>query len=148
MSRSGYSDDCDNLGLWRGAVRRATTGYRGQHLLKRLRDALDAMPVKRLIADEIQNASGEVCTLGALDPSVKEYSAVYLAEHFKIAHALAAEITYMNDEFRRTTWSMGIDGKYVRHDETPEQRWTRMRAWVEEQIAPDAVDPVGGDTTE
>lgn len=129
MSRSGYSDDCENLGLWRGAVQRATTGYRGQHLLRKLLAALDAMPVKRLIADEIQNESGDVCALGALDPAVKEYDAVYLAEHFGIAHALAAEIVYMNDE--AFVW---------REDaETPEQRWVRMRAWVASQIVPETI---------
>jgi hypothetical protein len=126
MSRSGYYDDCENVGLWRGAVQRAITGYRGQHLLHRLRDALDAMPVKRLIADEIKNEAGEVCALGALDPNVKEYDAVYLAEHFKVAHALAAEIVYINDEAQ--SWRA--------KDETPEARWIRMRAWVESQIGP------------
>lgn len=126
MSRSGYSDDCENVALWRSAVRRATTGYRGQHLLKKLRDALDAMPRKRLIADEIQNADGDVCAFGALDPTFKEYDAEYLAPHFGIARALAAEIVYMNDEAE--SW---------RRDETPEQRWVRMRAWVEKQIVPE-----------
>lgn len=127
MSRSGYSDDCNNVQLWRQAVQRATTGYRGQHLLKRLLAALDAMPVKRLIADAIKDESGDVCALGALDPTVDEYSATYLAEHFKIARALAAEIVYMNDEAQAWRYK----------NETPEERWVRMRAWVEEQILPD-----------
>lgn len=126
MSRSGYSDDCENPGLWRGAVRRATTGYFGQHLLRRLRDALDAMPTKRLITDAIKDESGEVCALGALDPNATSYDAEDLAKHFKIARALAAEIVYMNDE------GLGWYGV-----ETPEQRWTRMRAWVDDQIAPE-----------
>lgn len=122
MSRSGYSEDCENLALWRSAVHRATTGYRGQHLLRKLRDALDAMPVKRLIADEIQNEHGEVCALGALDPTAASYDAVDLAKHFGVARALAAEIVYINDE----RWS---------RTEAPEARWVRMRAWVEKQIA-------------
>ena len=122
MSRSGYSDDCDNPALYRQAVRRATTGYRGQAFLLRLRDALDAMPTKRLITDEIKDESGDVCALGAVDPNVGEYDAEYLAEHFGIAHALAAEIVYMNDEFP------------YKGDKTPEKRWTRMRAWVAKQI--------------
>ena len=124
MSRSGYSDDYENGGLWRGAVKRATAGYRGQHLLHKLRDALDAMPRKRLITEAIQDESGDVCALGALDPSVKEYNAIYLAEHFGIAHALAAEIVYTNDE--AMAWRA--------QDETPEARWVRMRAWVDGQI--------------
>jgi hypothetical protein len=136
MSRSGYSDDCEHLALWRGAVHRATTGYRGQHFLRKLRDALDAMPVKRLIADAIQNATGEVCALGALDPSPKSYEARDLANHFGIAWALAAEIVYENDEAHRFSWIRDIDGKFIRRDETPEDRWARMRAWVDKEIRP------------
>jgi len=139
MSRSGYSDDCENVALWRGAVRRATIGYRGQHLLKKLRAALDAMPTKRLITNAIRNEDGEVCALGALDPNAPAYNtdiefewddwhARDLAKHFGIAHALAAEIVYMNDEAWRAK------------DETPEQRWTRMRAWVEAQIVADEAE--------
>ncbi len=148
MSRSGYSDDCEHLGLWRGAVHRAITGYRGQHLLKKLRVALEALPSKRLIADDIKDEHGDVCALGALDPTVAEYSATYLAEHFGIAHALAAEIVYMNDEYPTSWW----EGN-TRHDETPEKRWTRMRDWVASLITPDtpeavaAVDPADGSTT-
>lgn len=129
MSRSGYSV-CENLGLWRGAVHRATTGYRGQHFLRKLRDALDAMPVKRLIVDAIKDDSGEVCALGALDPTVETYDAAALADHFGIARALAAEIVYENDE--HFAFAYGLRAV----NETPEQRWTRMRAWVEEQILP------------
>lgn len=137
MSRSGYSDDGDNRGLWRGAVRRATTGYRGQHLLRKLGDALDAMPTKRLITDAIKNEAGEVCALGALDSTVDAYDAEVLAEHFGIARALAAEIVYRNDE-DSPLWQRDSAGFWVRSpDETPEQRWIRMRAWVDKQIIPD-----------
>lgn len=134
MSRSGYSDDCDGeypIELYRQAVHRATTGYRGQHLLRKLRDALDAMPVKRLIAGNIKDDAGQVCALGALDPNAPKYDGWdddydhprKLAKHFGIAPALASEIVYMNDEY---DW--GCAG------ETPEARWIRMRAWVEKQI--------------
>jgi hypothetical protein len=138
MGRSGYTDDYDEdipACLWRQAVHRATTGYRGQHLLRKLRDALDAMPVKRLIADAIKDDAGDVCALGALDPNAPRYQgddwygdhARELAKHFGVAHSLAAEIVYMNDE------SMSWRSK----DETPEARWVRMRAWVDAQIKPD-----------
>lgn len=152
MGRSGYSDDYDEEipgCLWRQAVHRATTGYRGQHLLRKLRDALDAMPVKRLIARAIKDEAGEVCALGALDPSAPAWTdedddgwdhSRKLAKHFNVAHALASEIVYMNDEYM--SWRL--------RDETPEERWIRMRAWVDEQIvreeaqSADAVDPDGG----
>ncbi len=138
MSRSGYTDDSDSdipIELYRQAVHRATTGYRGQHLLKKLRDALDAMPVKRLITGNIKDESGQVCALGALDANAPKYDddewdgawdghARKLATHFGIAPALAAEIVYMNDEVN--DWRTPA--------ETPEQRWARMRAWVETQI--------------
>ena len=123
MSRSGYSDDYEYLDLYRASVERATRGRRGQSFLRRLRDALEAMPVKRLIADQIVD-HGEVCALGAVDPvaTIDSDDSYALAVHFGIARALAAEIVYQNDEM---PW----------HEETPEQRWIRMRAWVEEQIA-------------
>lgn len=135
MSRSGYSDDYEGevpLEFYRQAVHRATTGYRGQHLLCKLRDALDAMPVKRLIAGDIKDSDGNVCALGALDATAPAYDedddgwdhSRQLAAHFNIAHALAAEIVYMNDEY--CSWRS--------KDETPEQRWIRMRAWVDSQI--------------
>ena len=131
MSRSGYSDDCDceNPQLWRQAVDQATFGARGQQFLRRLRDALEAMPVKRLITDAIRDEAGEVCALGALDPTVSIYEADDLAKHFGIARALASEIVYMNDEFH--SWQR----------ETPEQRWTRMRAWVAKQIYVEPASP-------
>lgn len=129
MSRSGYSDGCENWSLicWRGAVNSAIKGARGQAFLIELRDALEAMPEKRLVSDVLE-ADGEFCTIGvlgakrginmeALDPDDREE----VAGAFGIAPALAAEIVYMNDE---GSWQA----------ETPEQRWARMHKWVEENI--------------
>ena len=48
MSRSGYSDDAENVAMWRGQVANATRGRRGQKLLRDMVAALDAMPDKRL----------------------------------------------------------------------------------------------------
>jgi hypothetical protein len=129
MSRANYSDDLDplTLGRWRGRVASATRGKRGQQLFKDLLEALDTMPEKRLIAHELI-ADGEVCALGAcgmkrgldmndIDPDEPDQVAVL----FDIAEPLAREVVYMNDE----------NGKC---NETPEERWTRMRKWVAEQI--------------
>jgi hypothetical protein len=141
MSRSGYSDDCENVQLWRGAVDRATFGARGQAFMRKLRVALDAMPVKRLITDTFANESGEVCALGAVDPAAKvdPYDRDEVAAHFNIAPALAAEIVYENDEQGQVRYARDADGIWVRlPNETPEERWTRMRRWVEKQIGPDA----------
>lgn len=128
MSRSGYSDDCDNVELWRGAVDRAILGGRGQRFMRKLRDALDALPTKRLIAGALVDERGEVCALGAVDPAanVDPDDRYAVAAHFDIAPALAAEIAYMNDEWA-AMW----------RNETPEQRWARMREWVDKQIGPE-----------
>jgi hypothetical protein len=132
MSRSGYSDDCENLGLWRGAVRNAITGKRGQAFLREMAAALDAMPVKELIAGDIVRSDGNACAIGSValarrmdtsdlgDGSNQDY----VAQRFGIARALAAEIAYENDEC----------GGHWMQPETPAARWTRMRKWVSEQL--------------
>lgn len=128
MSRSGYieydGEEQWSLIRWRGAVTAAIRGKRGQAFFRELADALDAMPVKALIANELETADGAHCALGVLgkkrgldmatiDPEERDQ----VARAFGIAEALAAEVVYENDE--------------VCSRETPEQRWTRMRQWVE-----------------
>lgn len=134
MSRSGYSDDIDNWDLirWRGMVASSIRGKRGQQFFRDLLAALDAMPEKRLIAGDLRRSDGEVCAIGALgvargvdlskiDPT--EPSEVSAA--FNIAECLAQEVAYFNDEVG--PWQF---------NETPEQRWVRMRAWVESKLKP------------
>jgi hypothetical protein len=137
MSRSGYNDDGDQWDLirWRGQVTSAIRGRRGQVLLRDLLTALDAMPTKELIADELETCDG-VCALGAvgrargvdmarLDPQ----DANQIGEAFGIARSLAAEIVWVNDE-ASTVWR-----------ETPAQRWSRVRDWVAAQIKSGAPSP-------
>ena len=127
MSRSGYSDDCENLELYRGTVTLATRGKRGQKMFRDLKAALEAMPKKELIAHELES-DGNVCAFGALgrameidisniDPDDTEM----VGGLFDIARQLAAEVVHMNDEWGR-------------HDESPAERWVRMLTWVDEQI--------------
>ena len=124
MSRSGYTRDCENLELYRGAVNKAIRGKRGQKLIADLLAALDAMPEKRLISGELVNADQEVCALGAcglrrgikMDDLSIEDDPNFVADKFDIAPCLVREIAYKNDE---GWWG----------NETPEQRWDRMRRW-------------------
>ncbi len=128
MSRSGYSDYMDDQWAyirWRGVVASATRGRRGQKLLRDLRDALDAMPVKRLITGELKCDDG-VCALGALGErrgidmrGLDPYDPDAVAGIFDVASPLAKEIVFMNDE--------GFWGD-------PEGRWKYMRRWVDSQI--------------
>jgi len=145
MSRSGYSDDCENIGLWRGAVDRAIAGKRGQALLREMGAALDAMPVKELVAGYIVRDSEHVCALGAvalarhLDvSSLDSGDGEAVAETFGIARALACEIAYENDE-NAPQHVRNEDGSWRRCEpETPAERWKRMRAWVAKNLSPNA----------
>jgi hypothetical protein len=133
MSRSGYSDDCESWDLirWRGAVKSAIRGFRGQAFLQELRKALDELPEHRLIDQSLVAGDG-VCALGAVakrraldvsevDPEDRERVASTLG----IPMALAAEIMWLNDD------------EWYGRRETPEARWKRMRDWVEGQLDPD-----------
>lgn len=126
MSRSGYSDDCDDNWqhiCWRGAVASAIRGKRGQAFLAEMLQAFEALPEKKLIADDLER-SGAVCAIGAvgrsrgldmsgLDP--EDYENVAAA--FGIPRALAQELVWLNDE--ETSW--------FRTPETDEARFVRMR---------------------
>lgn len=133
MSRSGYSDDCEDqwaLIRWRGAVKSAMRGKRGQAFLRETAAALDAMPSKELAANALRTDSGAYCTLGAvgrargLDLSeIDPYDIETVAFRFGLSEALAREVVYQNDE---GSW----------FNETPSQRWQRMRKWVSEWTTP------------
>lgn len=159
MSRSGYTDDCEGteLAMWRGAVASAIRGKRGQALLRETLTALDAMPIKELIAHELVQ-EGEFCTLGVvghargidmttIDPEDRDA----VAQVFGIAPALAAEIVYLNDEaFDDHKWvHIEICGpmrsdrwpyeKHIRTVRVPVEnaaakRWKHMRDWVAKHI--------------
>lgn len=144
MSRSGYSEDFEQWDhiCWRGAVKSAIRGKRGQAFLREMLGALDAMPDKRLIKNELvepnlisvshwglQEGPPLVCAIGSvgqargidmaeIDPEDRDT----VANIFGISPAMAAEIVYENDE----GW-----GSWR---ESPERRFERMRAWVASQI--------------
>jgi hypothetical protein len=90
--------------------------------------ALDAMPEKKLITDALED-DGAVCALGALGKSrgidmakIDPHDPPQVAGAFDIAECLAQEVVYENDE--------------AGYNETPEQRWQRVRKWVVAQIKP------------
>lgn len=129
MSRHGYSDDLDvlDLGRYRGQVKSAIRGKRGQAFLRELAAAMDAMPEKALIAEELIDDEGQCCTIGVvckargIDVSkIDHEEPEQVGAAVGIARQLAAEIEYEND-----------DGGWR---ETDEQRWQRMRRWVDSQL--------------
>lgn len=147
MSRSGYSDDCDGWDLirWRGAVASAIRGKRGQAFLREALAALDALPEKRLVSNDLVVVDGDddlaeetnVCLLGAvglgrrldlrgIDPEDREK----VAGIFGIPYSFACEIMHENDEH----FSWDIEQRRS-VPETPEQRFMRMRRWIEASLS-------------
>lgn len=134
MSRAGYTDDFAgdwDLIRYRGAVASAIRGRRGQAFLRRMIEALDAMPEKRLVIETFwDRPRGEFCALGAVARHMhlpelstdQERDHDFLAEAFDIAQAMVREIEFENDE----AWVCS---------ETPEARWARMRRWAESHLA-------------
>jgi hypothetical protein len=133
MSRISYSDEEDYPGqfeLWQGNCRRSLKGRQGQSELVVLRDALLALPDKRLIHGLLVDEEGAVCAIGAyadhkgmdlgmFDP---EDSTDEVGIQAGMPSLVAWKVVEMNDmQFRHMT---------------PEQRYTRMLEWVERQISP------------
>ena len=134
MGRSGYDEDgCDDtwaLIRWRGAVASAFRGKRGQDFLKEMLSALDSLPEKKLIAYDLER-DGSFCAIGAVGRArgismkrdTSDYEPKHVANIFGISRALACEIMWVNDE-AKAYWV----------EETDEQRFLRVRNWIEKVI--------------
>jgi hypothetical protein len=162
VSRSGYTDDGDNLAMWRGQVANSIRGKRGQALLLDMVRALDAMPTKQLFQGHLVAQDGGVCGLGAvglargvdmaqfekyIDNDGHVDDPVSLAQ--QLGHTLNApyqliqEIQYLNDEWIDRVYDLpnplhGRPGQpeFLGRDATPKERWQRMRKWAVEQLKP------------
>lgn len=133
MNRSGYwgPDDTWAAISWRGAVASAMRGKRGQKFLREMLEALDAMPIKKLVAEDLITLNGETCAIGSVGlargmdmDGIDPYDSTKVASMFGIAEAMVCEIAYVNDE-------EGLSLKA----ETPEDRWSRVRRWVVRNIS-------------
>lgn len=163
MSRHGFQDDCDAddlaVGRWRGAVRSAIGGRRGQAALRELLAAFDAMPVKELAAESLINADGEFCTLGVLGSArgidmtkinPDDWDAV--AKAFNLAPAMVREIVFENDEtvdserwvdvefcgpvrLGHPDWGRRTITMQIPVPDVAARRWRHMREWIASQIA-------------
>jgi len=116
-------DDQWTLIRWRGAVASSIRGKRGQAFLREALAALDALPAPELVSNDLE-ADGAFCTLGAVgrargtdlkNVDAEDHEAV--ASLFGVAHPLACEIMWENDEGSA-------------YPETPRARWERMRRWI------------------
>ena len=155
MSRSGYTDDCDNdfdWIRWRGQVASTIRGKRGQAFLLEMWRAMQALPAHKLTSDELENEyDGAVCAIGSvgkargidmskLDP--EDYDGI--AGAFGIPHQLAQEIMWLNDECDRGEYVEAHGPpRYGSHRRvevyvpaTPEKRFERMKKWIENNLRP------------
>lgn len=149
MSRSGYTDECDEdwqMAMWRGAVASAIRGKRGQRLLRDLAEGMDAMPTKCLIKGELEE-DGAVCALGVVgqkrgidlaelagNEEADGGNNDKIAEAFDVALALACEVQYINDEAGPP---VRMYGRNWSDGESPAERWERVRKWVAENLKAD-----------
>lgn len=138
MGRSGYVEDwdCDSnfIFLTDSILERSCKGKRGREFLETVAREMDAMPKKVLIAGELIDEAGDCCTMGvackarSLDVTKIDYTnADDVAKALNIAPTLAREVAFQNDD----------DFNY-KSSETPEQRWVRMRKWVDEKLKEDS----------
>lgn len=128
MSRINYTDEEDYSGqfdLWQANCRRSLLGKAGQKELTILREALLALPDKRLIHGALVDEDGEVCAvwayakrkgldLGKFDPE-DETDEVGIAAG--MPSLVAWKVVEMND--------------LIFDSETPEERYRKMLAWVD-----------------
>ena len=143
--RVDYTEDEDfagQFGLWQANCDRSARGRKGQAALREMKKALLAMPVKRIARYILVEPSGEVCAIGALmvqkkidagmsrEKAVEECSTV--APYPSDAQGVEAGMP------RLVAWSVAVendsdpwDGK----ETTPEQRYDRMLAWVQNRIS-------------
>jgi len=151
-------------------VANAIRGRRGQAFLRELRDALDALPDKRLVADQFvapydEEGGGACvpCALGAValargfdheaierlecDAESQDHDSI--ACTFGISQTLVREIEDENDEGVNPRWA--YDEKLQRWGKPPDgydvdaARWRWMRRWAEERIEEKASRALGGE---
>ena len=117
--------------LWQANCRRSIKGAKGQQALRELRDALLALPGKRLISGALER-DGEFCAIGAyakakgvdltdFDPEDNNHDEAGIEAG--MPHLVAWTVVFENDE--AGPWS----------GETPEARYERMLRWVERCLA-------------
>jgi len=167
MSRFDDGDDegAMPIELFRANVDRALKGKRGQKALRELRRALVALPEPKLIKGalcEVQYADDDedqdsplptgFCAIGALaflkrqekgerlpdilhaleqnpeDYGENEWDTIAEGERQGLVNCLAYEFAWTNDE--------GL-GQW-KEEITPEERFRRMLAWIDERIIPQA----------
>lgn len=140
------------FGLWDANCRRSIKGRKGQAALRELEAALLALPEKRLIADKLEDDEGRVCAIGALakakgvtpkaDP---DYEMEEVGVELGMPRMVAWKVVAENDVTLDKVWNVAEGplapndypyqgGLLLIRDVTPEERYEKMLAWVQEQL--------------
>jgi hypothetical protein len=163
MTRSGYTEDCENdwsMIRWRGAVASAIRGRRGQAFLREMLATLDAMPEKRLIAGDLvfeglPNWDGENEIIVGADELITDRGAVVRvgevcamgavgrARKLDMSKVDSHEAESVADLFgisgalaKEIAYVNDEDWQYGKKD-TSENRFERVHAWVAKHLATD-----------
>ena len=163
MSRVSYNDDCYDVAdmlrgyAWEHNTRRAFQGRRGQRFLRELRDALEAMPVKRLAGGswvirqddllrpdgtprtgaprpDVEGVPGDVCALGVV-ARAHGIPDEEMPDDYSDSFKDAAD---MFDIAPPMAWAILEENDELNGRKTPEERYENMLAWVKHQIREDA----------
>jgi hypothetical protein len=129
--RISYAEDEDFAGqffLWQANCERSLRGRQGQAELRELREALLALPEKRLIFGKLEDEQGGVCAVGAyakrkgidLSKCDVDDETDHVGIKAGMPRLVAWKVVEMNDvEFENLT---------------PEERYAKMLAWVESKL--------------
>lgn len=117
------------LALWQANLNRHLLGKKGQRYLRELKDALLALPEKRLIAGALAK-NGEVCAIGALIVKRKQATLGELEgmEDDSADYAKSLGIPYL------MAWAVVCENDYTLEHCTPEGRYERLLNWVEARL--------------
>jgi len=118
---------------------RSLQGRKGQAALRELEAALLALPEKRLIAEHLEDANGDVCTIGALArfkgkitdeiKELGEYEMETVGERLGIPRMVAWKIVEITD--------IQLPGNFHHYNSpvSPEYRYEKVLAWVQSQLS-------------
>ncbi len=130
--RINCTDEEDYSGqfeLWQANCERSLRGKHGQEELRELREALLALPEKRLIHESLEDEEGGVCAIGAYGKrkgvDLSKFDVDSDTDEVGIAGGMprlvAWKVVEMND--------MQFSSEF-----TPEQRYEKMLAWIESKL--------------
>jgi len=132
--RLNYSEEENYPGqfeLWQANCERSLKGRKGQTALRELETALLALSSKRLIAQELQNAEGDVCAIGALAKYRGREEKDFIADPEYEMQEVGVELGMP----RLVAWKVVEVNDLEYAHLSPEARYMRVTEWIQRQLA-------------